>query len=157
VCNVTKLTGTTYSLLVYLDGLYYIPFNSRSSSDHMHRQILKRVLPDRGGRHFIMQSTVLKSDILNRIIPQSEGFSRRRTCCHTKSDPQIGHGVLKATGFILGPLSKFAEMEVPGSVLASHFSLTTSLEKMPSPPEKGRQARLSVEQKKNKLSDMWVI
>jgi hypothetical protein len=66
-------------------------------------------------------------------------------------------GVLEATGFVLGPLSNFAEIEVPASVPASHFSVTTSLEQMLSPPEKGRQARLSVEQKKNKLSDMWVF
>jgi hypothetical protein len=66
-------------------------------------------------------------------------------------------GVLKATGFVLGPLSNFAEIEVPASILASLFSVTTSLEEMPSPPEKGRQARLSVEQQKNKLSDMWVL
>jgi hypothetical protein len=66
-------------------------------------------------------------------------------------------GVLKATGFFLGPLSNFPEIEVPASVLASLFSVTTSLEEMPSPPEKDRQARLSAEQKKNKLSDMWVF
>jgi hypothetical protein len=58
-------------------------------------------------------------------------------------------GVLKATGFELGPLSNFAEIEVPASVLASLFSVTASLEEMPSPPEKGRQARMSVEQEKN--------
>jgi hypothetical protein len=66
--------------------------------------------------------------------------------------------VLKATGSVLGPQSNFAGIEVPASVLASLFSVsTTSLEEMPSPPEKSLQARLSVEQKKNNLSDMWVF
>jgi hypothetical protein len=48
-------------------------------------------------------------------------------------------GVLKATVFVLGPLSNFAEIEVPastGEVLASLFSVITSLEEMPSPPER---------------------
>jgi hypothetical protein len=57
----------------------------------------------------------------------------------------------------LSPQSNFAEIEVPASLLASLFSVTTSLEQMLSPPEKGRQARLSVEQKKNKLSELWVF
>jgi hypothetical protein len=66
-------------------------------------------------------------------------------------------GVLKATGFVLGPLSNFTEIEVPLSVSASLFSVAKSLEEMASPPEKGRQARMSLEQKKNKLSELWVI
>jgi hypothetical protein len=60
-------------------------------------------------------------------------------------------GVLKATVFVLGPQSNFPELEVHASILASLFSVTTSLE------AKGRQARLSVEPKNNKVSDMWVF
>jgi hypothetical protein len=53
-------------------------------------------------------------------------------------------GFLKATDFVLGPQSISPGIEVPASVLASLFSVTTSLEKMPFPPEKGCQARSSV-------------
>jgi hypothetical protein len=38
--------------------------------------------------------------------------------------------VLIGTGFVLGPQSNFAEIEVPASVLASLFSVTASLEEM---------------------------
>jgi hypothetical protein len=44
---------------------------------------------------------------LNRIIPQSDGFSRRRTRCHTKSDPQIRHRGPQSDGFCFGPPVKF--------------------------------------------------
>jgi hypothetical protein len=60
----------------------------------------------------------------------------------------MGHRGPESDGFCFGPPVNFAEIEVPASVLASIFSVTTSLEEMPSPPEKGRQARMSVEQKK---------
>jgi hypothetical protein len=98
-----------------------------------------------------IQLTVLESDILK--LDKVRGFRGDGLAVIQKATLKSDIGVLKAMGFVLGLLSNFAEIEIPASVLARLFCVTTSLEEMPSPPEKGRQARL----KKNKLSDMWVF
>jgi hypothetical protein len=66
-------------------------------------------------------------------------------------------GVLKATAFVLGPRSNFAEIEVPASVLASLLPQSNKVRALESSLNDLDFLKIENFLQKNKLSDMRVF